>query len=345
MDFPFVSIIIPCRNEKKFIAECLDSVIAQDYPQERLEILVVDGRSEDGTLGVVKEYSTKYLFIRALDNPQRIVSSAMNTGIREARGEVIVRMDAHSVYERNYVSNCVRHLSESGVDNVGGLFVTLPADDTSISNAIAYALSHPFGVGNSYFRIGSSEPRLVDTVPFGCYKREVFERIGFFDEDLIRNQDDEFNHRLIKNGGKVLLVPEIVSYYHARDSLAKLFRMYYQYGYFKPLAVRKLGSVLTWRQLMPSLLIVGVIASFVLSFIFKPFKWPLFLVLSLYLAANLGFSFYIAAEKGLKYILTLPFAFLTLHAGYGIGYLKGMWDFFILKKHTRKKVRDMPLTR
>lgn len=223
--------------------------------------------------------------------------------------------------------------------------VTLPANDTILAQSIAFSLSHPFGVGNAYFRIGSKEPKYVDTVPFGCYKKEVFEKIGFFDEDLVRNQDDEFNLRLIKNGGKILLVPEIVSHYFARDSLGKLWKMYFQYGCFKPLVVKKVGAVLTGRQLMPSVFVGSLIFFGILSPIVKPFLWVLISVVSLYLFSNIIFSFSIAVKKGLKYFVALPIVFATLHFSYGIGYLKGILDFMILKKYTRKKIEDIPLSR
>lgn len=234
-----VSIIIPCRNEEKFIGKCLDSIIAQDYPIDNLEVLVVDGMSEDNTRKIVKNYIQKYSFVKLLENPQKIVPTALNIGIKNAKGDIFIIMGAHSIYEKDYIFKCVKYLHAYDVDNVGGIGITLPGDNTIIAKSIALALSHPFGVGNAYFRIGSKEPRYVDTVPFGCYKREVFDRIGLFDEDLVRNQDDEFNLRLIKNGGKILLGPDIISYYYARDSIHKLWKMYFQYGYFKPSVAKK----------------------------------------------------------------------------------------------------------
>jgi glycosyltransferase involved in cell wall biosynthesis len=345
MNFPFVSIIIPCRNERNFIEKCLESILGQDYDRNRLEVLVLDGISEDGTNTIVNKYSTKYPFIRVLENPGKIVSKAMNIGIRNARGEAILKMDAHCTYEKDYISKCVRYLDEYAADNAGGICITLPSSNTLVAESVALALSHPFGVGNSYFRIGSREPKFVDTVPFGCYRKEVFEKIGFFDEELIRNQDDEFNLRLIKKGGKVLLAPEIVSYYYARDSLSKLLRMCFQYGYFKPLVARKVGGVFTWRQLVPALFVGSVLASAALSVVGKPFLWVLLSILSFYVLTNLAVSFDIALKKGLKYFFALPIVFSTLHVSYGIGYLMGIWDFLIVRKNRQRKIEDVPLTR
>ena len=344
--FPFVSILIPCRNEEKFIENCLESIINNnEHLMGRLEVLVIDGMSEDGTREIVKGYVDKYPWLKLIDNPKKIVPTAMNIGIKNAQGDIIMRMDAHNIYEKDYISKCVRYLEEYNVDNVGGIWITMPGEDTVIARSIALALSSPFGVGNTYFRIGSKAPKFVDTVPFGCYKREVFEKIGFFDEDLIRNQDDEFNQRLIKNGGKILLAPDIISYYYARDALSKLWRMYYQYGYFKPLVAKKVGGIFTWRQLIPAVFISSVIFFGISSFFFKSlFSIFLFLITS-YLIVNFSFSFKIAVKKGFKYFFTLPVIFAVLHFSYGYGYLKGILDFVIFRKHLRKDITNVPLTR
>ena len=231
------------------------------------------------------------------------------------------------------------------MDNVGGICVTLPGARTVIAESIAIALSHPFGIGNAYFRIGSKKAKHVDTVPFGCFKRDVFEKIGLFDEDLVRNQDDELNFRIIKNGGKILLVPSIVSYYYARDSLLTLWRMYYQYGYFKPLVARKVGSVLTWRQLIPSLFIASLIISGGLSFIVQNSIWLFCSIIISYLFSNGALSFSIALNKGSKYIFTLPVVFSTIHFSYGTGYLKGIMRFMIFKKQKYENFVNISLSR
>ena len=344
-NFPFVSVIIPCRNEEKFIGRCLDSIIAQDYPKDKIEVLVIDGRSTDRTREVVKGYIQKYPFIRLLDNPKRITPVAMNIGIKGAKGDYILILSSHSKIDVNFVQKNISNLQKYHVDCVGGIIITLPASKSLLSQSIALTLSHPFGVGNAYFRIGSKEPKLVDTVPFGCYKRDVFEKIGLFDEELIRNQDDEFNLRLIKNGGKILLVPDIISYYYTRDSLLKLWKMYFQYGYFKPLVVQKIGDILTWRQLIPAIFVSSLIFTGVLSFFSKFFLGLFLLIVGSYLFANFVFSLTIAAKKGLKFFPILPVVFFTLHFSYGLGYLKGIWDFLIRKKHLKKKIKDIPLTR
>lgn len=338
-----VSIIIPCRNEEKYIGKCLDSVIAQDYTKDKLEVLVIDGGSEDGTKDIVESYAKRYSFIGLLNNPEKIVPTALNMGVKKAQGDVIIRMDAHSVYEKNYIQMCVSHLDAYNVDNAGGVCITLAGSNTLIAKAIALALSHPFGVGNAHFRIGAKEPKYVDTVPFGCYRKEIFDRIGLFDEDLVRGQDAEFNARLIKNGGKILLVPDIVSYYYARDSLSKLWKMYSQYGRSKPLMVKKIGHIFTLRQLVPAIFIGSLLVSLAISTLFRPSLWFFSFMSACYIIANLISSLKISLKNDLKCFFVLPMIFAILHLSYGIGYLKGIWDFIIFKKY--KNMGNIPLTR
>ena len=258
---PLVTVIVPCRNERRWIAPCLQSILDNDYPRNRLEVLVVDGMSDDGTRDLVEAFSARIRQLRLVSNEKKTTPAALNLGIAAAGGRIIVRMDAHVEYPRDYISSLVALLEKSGADNVGGVCQTLPADNSAIARAVALRHVASAGVGNSHFRIGAAADRWVDTVPFGCYRRELFDRIGTFDEDLVRNQDDEFNLRLIRNGGRILLSPRIVCKYYARDSLPKLWRMYYQYGYFKPLVVRKLGGVMTVRQLLPPLFVVFLIVA------------------------------------------------------------------------------------
>lgn len=340
-----VSIVIPCRNEEKFIGKCLDSIVASDYSKDRLEILVVDGMSEDGTRITVQSYARKYSFIRLLDNPKKITPVALNIGIADAKGEIIMRMDAHNTYPPNYISGLVGWLERTQADNVGGVCVTVPATQTLMAEAIALALSHPFGVGNAYFRIGVKEPRWVDTVPFGCYRREVFDRIGMFDEELARNQDDEFNLRLLKRGGRILLVPSITSYYYARDSLCKLWRMYYQYGYFKPLVARKVGGVLTIRQVIPAVFVLGLLVSGALAPWTAYSGWALCAIIFAYVVVDLGSSICAGFQRGVRGALAISVVFPVLHLSYGLGFLKGTLDFFILGNKRREDATRITITR
>lgn len=342
---PLVSVIIPSRNEEKFIDRCLDSIIAQDYPKDKLEVLVVDGMSEDCTRKIVKEYERQFPFVNLVDNPKQITSAAFNTGIKSAKGEIIIIMGAHNTYEKDYISQSVDYLTNGNADNVGGVCKVVPQNNSLITKSIAYVFSSPFAAGNSYYRIGTDKPKYVDTVFGGCYKREIFDKIGFFDEDLLRTQDSELNARLIKSGGKVLLVPTIVSYYYTRKSLAELWKINLQYGHSKPLAVKKIGKVYTLRQLIPALFVSALIVPLLLSMFSKVFLWLFLFVLGSYTITNLGFSFKLSVEKGFKYFAILPLVFMTTHFAYGIGYLGGVWDFIIFERHKKKKIKDLPLTR
>jgi hypothetical protein len=254
-------------------------------------------------------------------------------------------MDAHTVYPPDYVSKLVKWIEQSNADNVGGVCVTQPANESAKAHAIAFALSHPWGVGNSHFRIGATAPKWVDTVPFGCYRREVFDKIGLFDEALVRNQDDELNHRIIKHGGRILLVPEIVSFYTARASLGKLWTMYYQYGYFKPLAVRKIGAVMTARQLVPAIFVTSLLLTASLA------PWSVTMailfgaIVTAYVALDVivacGAAFSRNVYCGLWSVVVFP----LIHVSYGIGYLKGLLDFLILQKDEPPDSFALPLSR
>jgi glycosyltransferase involved in cell wall biosynthesis len=342
---PFVTVIVPCRNEVRYIARCLDSILENGYPRDRFEVLVVDGRSDDGTREILDAHAARHPAIRVLDNPKRITPTALNIAVRAARGDVIMRMDAHVVYPDAYIPRLVEALYTSGADNVGGVIETLPADGTATAKAIALALSHPFGVGNSYFRVGTREPRWTDAVAFGCYRRQVFERIGLFDEELVRNQDDEFDLRLIRRGGRVLLLPDVIASYFARKSRRQLARMYFQYGYFKPLVAKKLGKVMTGRQLVPALFMLALAASAVASLASVTARILLAALVGAYATATIGCSLSIARRHGVRCGLTLISVFPCLHFSYGVGYLRGLHDHVMRPGARARAGRAMPLSR
>ena len=265
MSSSFVTVIVPCRNERRFIERCLASIVATRYPADRMEILVADGMSDNGTRDIIAASIARDTRISMLDNPARTSPAAMNIGIKRARGNVILRMDAHCEYPPDYIPALVSALETTGAANVGGVTAVVPAADTPVAKAIAIALSHVAGMGDSHFRIGAKEAKWVDTVPFGCWKRETFERVGLFNESLPRNQDDEFNMRLSRSGGRILLLPTVVTRYFGRETLAQLRRMFYQYGYFKPLAAIRSRSPLRPRQFAPAALVVGLLLGTLLA--------------------------------------------------------------------------------
>jgi glycosyltransferase involved in cell wall biosynthesis len=331
MTIPFVTVIVPTRDEERYIAATLDSILATAYPRDQLEVLVVDGASRDRTATIVTEYATRHHAVRLIHNPARTAPAALNLGIRAARGEIIVRMDAHVVYPPQYLPRAVSALLESGADNVGGVITTRAATPTPMGRAIALGLSHPLGVGNSYFRIGSAERRWVDTVPFGCWRRSLFDRIGLFDEELVRNQDDEFNFRTQQRGGRVLLVPDLIATYYARAKLRDVARMYYQYGYFKPLVARKLGRIMTARQLVPSAFLLGLAGSAVLA-PWLAAGWLAFGLIAGAYALAVGAAALAALRRhGVRVALALSVVFVVLHMGYGFGFLRGVVDHVLLR--------------
>jgi glycosyltransferase involved in cell wall biosynthesis len=342
---PRVSIVIPCRNEGTWIARCLDSIVHNEYPKDRLEVLVVDGMSDDDTRGTVQQYAAQHAFIRLLDNPRQITPAALNIGLAAAQGEIVMRMDAHYEYAADYIPLLVAWLERSGADNVGGVLVSRPANDTPMARAIALATAHPFGIGNAYYRIGSAEPRWVDTVAFGCYRREVFDRIGVFDEIFVRNQDIELNRRLLRHGGRILLVPEVVVYGHARDSLRKLARMYFQYGYFNPLVIWKSRSRVTSRQIVTPMFALSLLLTAALAPWIPAMRWLLAAILAAYLIPVVAFSTAAAVRHGLRCGLALALVFPTLHLSHGLGFLKGLFDVFILRKDLSKDAAGISLSR
>jgi glycosyltransferase involved in cell wall biosynthesis len=333
MTYPFISVIVPCRNEEKFIGTMLENIINQDYNKSSLEVLVIDGISTDTTPEIIQNIAKQHHFIKYFENKAKQVSSALNLGIKLAKGEIIVRMDVHCFYPANYISTLAYYLRKTNADNVGGVIVTVPADDSSKSVAIANVMSSAFGVGNSYFRIGIDTIRNVDTVPFGCFRKEIFSKIGMFDTELVRNQDDEFNGRIIKSGGKVVLVPDLKIIYYARNSILKLFTMFYQYGLFKPLVNIKLGSPATIRQFFPLLFVIYMLSIFpVILLLPKIWSIVYLSILDLYILLNVFFSVKLAIKNSkLPLLLYFPVCFFLIHISYGIGYLLGIVRFVIFK--------------
>lgn len=340
-----VSVIVPCRNEANYIGPCLDSILQNDYGPDRLEILVVDGQSTDGTLQILDRYARSWSQIRVLANPGRIAPTALNIGILHSTGAVVMRIDAHCRYPEGYISSLVKWLARSGADNVGGLWRILPGSNTGMARAIAIALSHRFGAGDSHFRVGTSVPKWVDTVPFGCYRRNVFDRIGLFDEELVRNQDDEFNQRLLKNGGRILLVPDVTIDYYARDTLSKVVRMHYQYGLFKPLAAKKVGRVGTIRQLIPSAFVVSLALSLVLGLVSAPARIAFIVILGTYSLALTASVLDVVLNAPFRVALRLFVVFPAIHFSYAFGWIHGAARLVARKNPVGGKTSEVPISR
>jgi len=326
VNIPFVSIIIPCRNEVRFIEKCIDSVIYNDYPKDKLEILIMDGVSEDGTREIVKEYQKKYHIIKLLDNPKKITPCALNIGIKHAKGQIIMRIDAHSTYEKNYISKCIKYLEEYNADNVGGIWKIVPRENTIIGKTIVFSLSHPFGIGNTHYRLGPKKPRWVDTVPFFCCKKEVFKEAGLFNEKLPRGQDMEFSLRLKKAGFKTLLVPEIVSYYYTRSDLKSFCKHNFKNGVWAILPFKFSEHMpVSWRHLVPLVFVSSLISTGILAFFLPYFAFLFLFIFVFYFLTNFYFSTKIALKKkDRRYLFIMPVTFAALHIGYGLGSVWGV---------------------
>lgn len=328
-----LSVICPIYNEEKYIAGCIDSILAQDYPKDNIEVIFADGMSTDHTREIVSEYSDKYPWIRMIDNPKRIVPPALNAAIETSRGDIIMRLDAHASYEPNYFSTLVAALDTYQADNVGSVCKTDVLHKTSKSLAIREVLSHPLGVGNSAFRTGIDKAKEVDTVPFGCWRRSVFDRFGRYDERLVRNQDIELNKRIKAGEGKIVIVPDTFCTYYARETFPKLARNNYGNGKWNILTVyytRQLKS-LSLRHFIPLLFVLSLLLPVVAGFFWHPLWWICVASLLLYTFVVSLISARIAIRKHLNFYY-LSAAFFVLHLSYGWGSLVGLLQLPFTKR-------------
>jgi len=329
-----VSVIVPMRNEEAFIGKCLASVAEQDYPAELLEVLVIDGRSTDRSREIVSAMRAEVPGLHLLDNERKVAPVAFNIGINNARGEILTIISAHCYLASDYISRCVEYLAKTGAECVGGPIESI--GETHTAKAIALAMSCPFGVGDALFR-HSQRAQYVDTLAFGAYRRDVFDRVGLFDEELIGNEDDEFNYRLLRYGGKLFLTPAIKSFYYSRASLRALWEQYFNYGFGKVRVVRKHPGLVRLRHLMPALFVASLMIAALLG-LFSPLFVLLFAVIvGSYLSLSFLFSLRIALKKGWQYLPVLPLTFACLHVAYGAGFLMGLVRFILLgRRGTRK---------
>lgn len=347
---PFVSIILICRCEADHIREALASILAQEPPDGGFEIVVADGMSEDGTREALNEIANSDPRVRVIDNPAKLTAAGLNAAIRAAAGQVLVRMDAHTRYAPDYVRQCVSVLQSTGADNVGGPWI---AQATGyVGEAIASGFQSRFAVGGarSHARQYAGE---VDSVYLGCWRKEVFQRFGGFDETLARNQDDEHNLRIVRGGGRIWQSPDIRSWYHSRNSLQGLFRQYVQYGYWKVEIIRKHGKPASVRHLAPGAFVLTLLLLFaacgvgtlmvawwpinqepgtVWSWLLSCLWGLLAAMVGVYTLALLVASLQTAGRTKWKYLPILPVVFCCFHFGYGLGFLKGLLDLVILKR-------------
>jgi glycosyltransferase involved in cell wall biosynthesis len=320
---PLVTVLVPCRNEARFIESCLRSIVQNDYPESKLHVLVLDGSSEDGTWEIVKEYERVHPVVHLLHNPRRITSAALNVGIDAARGEYVLWMSAHNQYGPSYIRDCVQWAIKSGADNVGGVIVAVPRENTLFGKAIVIALAHRFGNGGSKFRQKLTEPVWADTVFGGCYRRDVFAKVGRFNEDLVRGQDFEFNVRLHRAGFRTLLVPSIRSTYFARSSLADFLAHNWANGVWAILPFRYSDVVpVSFRHVVP-MLFAGTLLTLALIGIVVPVAAiGALAALGLYAGVTFLVSIAIAIDhRDARLLFVMPVVFSSLHLTYGFGSL------------------------
>jgi glycosyltransferase involved in cell wall biosynthesis len=326
---PLITIIIPVRNEARFVDRCLRSVFSAAPVSGGMEVFVVDGMSDDGTREVLAEWCGKQPNLRVIDNPRRIVPTAMNIGIRAARGEWIIRLDAHSEYPPNYFNLCLETGRRTTADNVGGDFLTLSQNEGSRGRLVQALTTHRFGVGNAGFRVGACEG-WADTVVYGCYKREIFARIGLFDERLVRNQDYELNRRLLKAGGSIWRNPAIQVRYYNQGSVKGLLQQAFFTGQWNPWMWYIAPYSFAWRHAIPLVFVLALLGGFLLSFIAPPlgrFALPS-IVIPYFVLAALS-SVQQSARYGIWMLPVLPFLFLAYHLAYGLGGVWGICRLFV----------------
>ncbi len=316
---PFVSVIMPVRNEATYVERSLGAVLAQTASAEICEILVVDGMSTDRTRHVVHNFAKDDTRIRLLDNPQHTVPFALNSALAVASGDLIVRVDGHCEIAPDYIEQCILELKRTGADAVGGPIETI--GETAEAQAIALAMGSYFGMGGSAFRTIHNREMWPETVAFPAYPRSTVEKNGLFDEELTRNQDEEYNYRLLKRGGRILLSPRIRSRYYSRASLRKLAKQFYQYGFWKVRVMQKHPRQMRLRQFVPFVFVTVLLLSLSMF-------WPLaILTLLLHMAANGVASSYIARKHGWHILPTLFAAHALMHYAYGFGSVVGLVRF------------------
>ncbi len=323
---PTVTVIMPIRNEANFITRSLGAVLEQDYPGALLDVVIADGMSDDATREVIRALAAKHpaVPVTIVDNPGRIVPTGFNLALARARGDIIVRVDGHTIISPSYVRECVEALQRSGADNVGGRMDAVA--EGPFGRAVARATSSRFGVGGARFHYSDRE-EWVDTVYMGAWPRAVFARIGLFDEEQVRNQDDEFNYRLLERGGRILLSPRIQSRYYNRATPRSLWRQYFQYGFWKVRVMQKHPGQMSPRHFIPALFAGGLTVGIMLAPVSSVWAKIAALIGLSYLSANVGAAILIGVGEPILEALLIPVAFATLHLSYGFGFLVGLVRF------------------
>ena len=336
---PLVTVVLPIRNEELRIVACLDSIVRQDYPQGRMEILVVDGMSTDRTRETVQTYVGRYPHIRLIDNPARIQVVALNEGIRQARGRYVLRMDGHSEYAADYVSKCVYYLEKTGADNVGGPYATYPGADTRMARTIAAVTQNRYVVGGAAFRV-SNRPQYCDGCVFGSWRRELFEQVGLFNETLVRGEDNEFNSRIMAHGGKIFMTPDIRLRYFNQATLCGLLRQAYGNGVWHVLTIVAYPKAFKWRYFGPAGFVLWFITMGVLWLVHAVSAVPLMIGALAYALFLVIVALQVGARHGWGLGPFVPLCVLPYHCAYGIGTLVGLFRFGLFDSASRRRARE-----
>jgi glycosyltransferase involved in cell wall biosynthesis len=322
---PFVTVVVPCRNEEKHIGRCLESILATNYPKERMEILVLDGMSEDRTREIVAGFSERHPIVRLVGNPEKHIPAAMNLGIQTARGETIIKMDAHSTFQREHISLCVAYQEKYGAENVGGICKMTPGADTATARAIVLGLSSRFGSGNANVKVGVAKPTWSDTAAFGCFKKELFSRVGLFDERLLSSSDLDMNLRIRAAGGGILVVPDVIIRYVADANMRAFCRHVFADGVWISYVMKFGKKAWSWRHWVPAAFVAGLAGALALSAVNRALLWLGLGVAGTYAVVSLAVSLQIAArEREARYAFLLPAVFAARHFVHGIGTLFGL---------------------
>jgi GT2 family glycosyltransferase len=329
-DLPFVSVILPIYNEAGFIEPCVQSLLDNTYPRDRMEVLIIDGGSTDGTRDIASRLAERDSRVRLLDNPHKFLAPGINIGIQAARGELLTRMDGHAKVTPDFLQRSVETAGahpEAWV--VGGPVQTI--GENFMGNVIGAAMSVPVGVGDAAYRLGNVEG-YVEAVLFGTYRRQAFAQVGLLDEGMIRTEDDDLHLRIRRAGGKIYITPAIRSYHYARNSLGRVARQYFQYGYWRIPIILKHGEIINLRKIVPLVFILAWVALIVGSLIWTPLAYALLAFAGLYVLGLLAGALMAIRKRGLAIGICTPLVFPLLHFGYGLGSLLATIRFVLLRR-------------
>ncbi|HUV86816.1 MAG TPA: glycosyltransferase family 2 protein [bacterium] len=324
---PLVSVVVPCRNEEAFIAKAVGSVLANEWPGDRLEVLVVDGMSADGTRDIIKEIATRDARVRLVDNPDLFAGSAMKVGLAAARGDYVVRVDAHAEIPPQYVTTGVGILEHHPeIWAVGGPVDRVAAGEEG--RLVAAVNSNIFATGNTPVRVGRAEGP-VDAVLYPVWRRDVFDRVGDFDESLVRNQDDDFHYRIREAGGVIYQTQKMRAKYYVRGSVRQLLRQYNQYAFWKMAVAKKHGRFIDWKPLVPPAFFAALAITAAGGFV-TPYLWLVSGALAAaYIIADVAASAAVAAKTGLRNFFKASAIFPVFHLRYALGIVAGIWCFYV----------------